>query len=54
MGIAPSEVLAMPLHDYQAAFHHWTRANSSEDDDEPLSETDFDEMLDDMASAGIH
>lgn len=55
MGIAPSEALAMTLHDYQAAVFHFARAQGGEDDDEtPLSEGDFDEMLFGVESAGLH
>jgi hypothetical protein len=50
------DALAMPLHDYQAALYHYAKATrSSEDDDEDaLSEGDFDEMLVGMASTGVH
>lgn len=54
MGLPPSEVMAMPLHDYQAALHFWNKAHSSEDDDEPLTADEFDDMLAGMNSAGVH
>jgi hypothetical protein len=58
MGLSPDQILGLPLHDYQAAIHHFNRANSSveEDDDAPLSDSDFDEMMVAMAgqSGGIH
>lgn len=48
----------MSLHDYQAAIHHFNRANSANEDgdDAPLSDNDFDEMMVAMAggSGGVH
>lgn len=52
MGIPPSEVLAMSLHDYQAAIHHWSKG--SEEEAETLSGDDFDEMMIAMASMEVH
>lgn len=42
----------MPLYDYQAALHHFSLAQSGEEEVEaPLSVEDFDEML--IAAAGM-
>lgn len=54
MGIAPSEALGMSLHDYQAAVYHFAKAQGGDEDDEALSEKDFDDMLADMSSVGLH
>ncbi|EHJ62829.1 hypothetical protein [Novosphingobium pentaromativorans] len=55
MGIAPSEVLSMSLYDYQAALHHWAKAQGSDDDEvEALTPEEFDELLITAASQGVH
>lgn len=55
MGIPPGEALAMSLHDYQAALYFFAKAQGSDDDDEaPLSADEFDDMLADMTSVGLH
>lgn len=54
MGMSPSEVLALPFHDYQAALHHYNKAQAGSDsDDAPLGGDDFDEMLVGLAGAGL-
>lgn len=45
MGLSPTEVLDMPLHDYEAAVHHFAKSQGGEDDGEALSGDEFDEML---------
>jgi len=46
MGIPPSELLAMSIHDYQAATYHWQLAQTGESEaPDPLSAADFDQML---------
>lgn len=52
MGLGASEVLAMPLHDYQAALHHYAKAQGGDDDADALGEEDFDEMLVSLAASG--
>jgi len=52
------DTMSMPLHDYQAAIHHFNRAHG-DGGAEPageLSEDDFDEMLIGLAGrgGGIH
>lgn len=55
MGISPTEVLAMPLHDYQAALFHFARAQGSDDDDPtPLGDGEYDDMVNALSSAGLH
>ncbi|NML11305.1 hypothetical protein HHL08_14310 [Sphingobium sp. AR-3-1] len=51
------DTLAMPLYDYTAALHHFNKANAADEEDEvPLSDDDFDEMMVAMAgqSGGLH
>lgn len=55
MGLAPEQVLAMPLYDYQAAIHFLNRDRAGEDDEEaPLGEDDWEEMQVAMAAQGVN
>lgn len=52
MGLSVSEVMAMPLHDYQAAVHHFAKAQpgAEKDEAETLADVEFDEMMVGMAA----
>jgi hypothetical protein len=54
MKMSISEVLAMPLYDYQAAIHAHNLAQGDGEDAKPLTEQDFDDMLFGMAVEGMH
>lgn len=45
MGLSPQDVLDLPLHDYEAAVHHFARSQGGPDEGEALSDDDFDEMM---------
>lgn len=44
----------MSLHDYQAAAYHWQKTQGGDDEADPLSATDFDEMLVSLHSQAVH
>jgi hypothetical protein len=55
MGLAPDQVMAMSLHDYQAAIHWLNRDRAGEEEQtEALGEDEWDEMRVSMAQAGLH
>lgn len=54
MGIPPSELLAMSFYDYQAAAFHWQQGQDGDEESDPLSAADFDEMLVSLHSQARH
>lgn len=50
MGLAPEQVLAMPLCDYHAAVRHYAKSQGGEGDEEALGTDEFDEMLTGLAA----
>lgn len=45
MGLSPDEVLDMSMHDYEAALHHFAKAQGADDDEPALEDDEFDEMM---------
>jgi hypothetical protein len=50
MGLSPDQVLAMTLHDYQAALFYFARSQGGEIDEDTLGDDEFDEMMVGMAA----
>lgn len=54
MGLSPDQVMAMPLHDYQAAIYHMNKSRDPDGDDvDPLSAEEFEEMFADLEARGM-